>query len=91
MEEALFDHSLLSFCLTEVCILLSDISGWGSESPRGHLQAVEFRPNLLDDGVTGRVAVYFCGLQKDTVDAKSTQRDIIIERIWSKFHSLTHL
>ena len=36
--EALFDHSLLSFCLTEVCILLIiiDTSGWGSESQRGH-------------------------------------------------------
>ena len=29
----------------------------------------------------GHVSVYFCGLQNDTVDTKSTQRDIIIERI----------
>ena len=37
--------------------------------------------NPLYDDVTGRVIVYFRGLQNDTVDTKSTRRDIIIERI----------
>ena len=50
---------------------------------------MEFRPNPLDDDVTGRVVVFFFrGLQSHTVDKKSTRRDVIIERIRSKFHSL---
>ena len=53
-------------------------------------QAMEFRPNFLDDDVTGIVVVDFHGPQIDTVDTKSTQRDIIIEQIRPKFHSLTH-
>ena len=52
------------------------------------VQAVEFITNPLDDNVMGRVVVYFCGLQNHTVDTKSTRRDIIIERICDKFHSL---
>ena len=51
-------------------------------------QAVELRQNPLNDDVTGRVVVYFRELQNQTVDTKSTQHDIIIERITSKFHSL---
>ena len=51
-------------------------------------QAVEFRPNPLDDAVTGHVVVYFRGLQNDAVETKSTWCDIIIEHIWSKFNSL---
>ena len=35
------------------------------------------RPNPLDEDVTGRVVVNFCGLQIHTVDTKSTQCDII--------------
>ena len=49
---------------------------------------MEFRPNPLDDDVTGRVVVYFRELHNDTVDTKSTRSDVIIERIRSKFHSL---
>ena len=49
--------------------------------PFAHNQAVEFRPNLLDDDITGRVVVYLCGLQNHTVDTKSTRHDVIIERI----------
>ena len=52
------------------------------------VQAVEFITNPLDDNVMGRVVVYFCGLQNHTVDTKSTRRDIIIERIRDKIHSL---
>ena len=64
-----------------------------SDSLLGAFQAMEFRPNPLDYGVTGRVVVYFCGvqLQNHTVNTKSTLRDIIIERIRSKFHSLVLL
>ena len=46
-------------------------------------QAVDFITNPLDDDVTGRVVVYFYGLQNHTVDTKSTRCDIIIERIRS--------
>ena len=51
-------------------------------------QDEEFSTNPLDDYVTGRVIVYFHGLQNDTVDTKSTRCDVIIERIPAKFHSL---
>ena len=44
-------------------------------------QAVDLITFPLEDDVTGRVVVYFCGLQNHTVDTKSTQRDVIIERI----------
>ena len=37
----------------------------------------------MNDDVTGRVVVYFRGLQNHTVDTKSTRRDVIIERIRS--------
>ena len=53
----------------------------------GSYPAVEFRPNLLDDDVTG-VVVDFCGLQIDTFDPKSTQCEVINEQIRPKFHSL---
>ena len=38
-------------------------------------QALEKKPNPLDDDVTGRVIVYFRGLQNETVDTKSTRHD----------------
>ena len=53
----------------------------------GDPQAVEFRTNSLDVDVTGVVVVNFCGPQIDTVDTKSTRRDIIIQQIRPKFHS----
>ena len=52
-----------------------------------YVQAVEFRPNLLDDDVTGVVIVDFHGPQINTVDTKSTRHDVIIEQIRPKFHS----
>ena len=45
-------------------------------------------PNPLDDDVTGRVVVYFRRLQNNTVETKSTKRDVIIERIRSFLLSL---
>ena len=47
-----------------------------SPSTKPDHQAVEFRPNPLEDDVMGRAVVYFCGLQNHTVDTKSTRRDI---------------
>ena len=52
-----------------------------------YVQAVEFRPNLLDDDVTGVVIVDFHGPQINTVDTKSTRHDVIIGQIRPKFHS----
>jgi len=51
-------------------------------------QAVDFITNPLDDDVTGRIVVYFRGLQNHKVDTKSTRCDVIIERIQDKIHIL---
>ena len=50
---------------------------------------MEFSTNPLSDDFTGPVVVYFRGLHNDTVNTKSTQCDVIIERIRAKFHSLS--
>ena len=50
--------------------------------------AVDFITNPHHDDVTGSVVVYFRGLQNHTVNTKSIQHDIIIERICDKIHSL---
>ena len=49
---------------------------------------MDFITNPLEDNITGRVVVYFRGLQNHTVDTKSARRDVIIERIRDKIHSL---
>jgi len=49
---------------------------------------VDFITNPLDDDVTGCVVVCFRGLQNHTVNTKSTPRDVIMERIQDKIHSL---
>ena len=49
---------------------------------------MDFITNPFDDDVMGRVVVYFRGLQNHTVNTKSTRRDVIIERIRDKIHSL---
>lgn len=56
-----------------------------------YAQAVEFRTNVKEHDVTGRVVVNFLGPQNDMVDTKTIWRDIMFFGISSKFHSLLML
>ena len=52
---------------------------------------MEFRTNVKEHDVTGRVVVNFLGPQNNMVDTKTIWRDIMFFGICSKFHSLLML